>query len=54
MDNISVNELVDSYENHLPREVCLSVAKGILSEFNDKNIILEEYWLNNVHRTFFA
>ena len=43
MDNISVNELVDSYENHLPREVCLSVAKGILSEFNDKNIILEEY-----------
>ena len=35
--------MVDSYENHLPREVCLSVAKGILSEFNDKNIILEEY-----------
>jgi len=43
MDNISVNELVDSYENHLPREVCLSVAKGIVSEFKDKKIILKEY-----------
>ncbi len=45
MDNISVNELVDSYENHLPREVCLNVAKDIVSEFKDKKIILEEYIL---------
>ena len=43
MDNISVNELVDSYENHLPREVCLNVAKDIVSEYKDKKIILEEY-----------
>ena len=45
MDNISINELVDSYENHLPREVCLNVAKDIVSEFKDKKIILEEYIL---------
>ena len=45
MDNISVNKLVDSYENHLPREVCLNVAKDIVSEFKDKKIILEEYIL---------
>ena len=45
MDNISVNDLVDSYENHLPREVCLNVAKDIVSEFKDKKIILEEYIL---------
>ena len=43
MDNISVNEIVDSYENHLPREVCLNVAKFVVNEFKDKKIILEEY-----------
>ena len=43
MDNISVNELVDSYESHLPREVCLNVAKFVVNEFKDKKIILEEY-----------
>ena len=43
MDNISVNELVDSYENHLPREVCLNVAKDIVSKFTDKKNILQEY-----------
>ena len=43
MDNISVNELVDSYESHLPREVCLNVAKFVVNEFKDIIIILEEY-----------
>ena len=43
MDNISVNELVDSYENHLPREVCLNVAKGVVSKFKDKKVIIKEY-----------
>ena len=45
MDNVSVNELVDSYENHLPREICLSVAKDIVSKFTDREIILLEYKL---------
>ena len=43
MDNISVNELVDSYENHLPREICLNVAKDVISKFTDKTNILREY-----------
>jgi L-seryl-tRNA(Ser) seleniumtransferase len=43
MENISVNALVDSYQTHLPREVCLNVAKNILLEFSDKENILEEY-----------
>src|SRR5210317_836359 len=43
MENISVNALVDSYQIHLPREVCLNVAKNILLEFSDKENILEEY-----------
>ena len=43
MDNVSVNELVDSYENHLPREICLSVAKDIVSKFTDRVIFLLEY-----------
>ena len=32
MENISVNALVDSYENHLPREIQLEIAKSILAE----------------------
>ena len=40
MENISVNALVDSYQIHLPREVCLDVAKKILLEFSDKENIL--------------
>ena len=40
MENISVNALVDSYQIHLPREVCLNVAKNILLEFSDKENIL--------------
>ena len=43
MENISVNALVDSYQIHLPREVCLDVAKKILLEFSDKENILENY-----------
>ena len=43
MENISVNALVDSYQIHLPREVCLDVAKKILLEFSDKENILEKY-----------
>ena len=43
MENISVNALVDSYQIHLPREVCLNVAKNILLEFSDKENILKEY-----------
>ena len=43
MENISVNALVDSYQTHLPREVCLNVAKNILLEFSDKENILKEY-----------
>ena len=43
MENISVNALVDSYQIHLPREVCLNVAKNILLEFSDKENILAEY-----------
>ena len=43
MENISVNALVDSYQIHLPREVCLDVAKKILLEFSDKETILEKY-----------
>ena len=41
MDNVSVNELVDSYENHLPREVCLNVAKDIVSEYKEKKLSLK-------------
>ena len=48
MDNVSVNELVDSYENHLPREICLNVAKDIVSKFTDREIILEKY-LSLIH-----
>ena len=43
MENISVNALVDSYQIHLPREICLDVAKKILLEFSDKENILEKY-----------
>ena len=43
MEKISVNALVDSYQIHLPREVCLDVAKKILLEFSDKENILEKY-----------
>ena len=43
MHNMSVNELVDSYESHLPREVCLYVAKDVISKFTDAEIILQEY-----------
>jgi len=32
MDNISVNTLVDSYENPLPREIQLNIAKNISNE----------------------
>ena len=43
MENISVNALVDSYETHLPREISLNVAKGVISKFDDKETILNEY-----------
>jgi L-seryl-tRNA(Ser) seleniumtransferase len=43
MENISVNALVDSYQVHLLREVCLNVAKNILLECSDIENILEEY-----------
>ena len=43
MENMSVNALVDSYVTHLPREISLNVAKGVISKFDDKEIILKEY-----------
>ena len=43
MENISVNALVDSYQTHLPREISLNVAKGVISKFDDKETILNEY-----------
>ena len=43
MEKLSVNALVDSYENHLSREICLSVAKDVVSKFAEKDSILEEY-----------
>ena len=43
MENISVNAFVDSYETHLPREIRLNVAKGVITKFDDKEIILKEY-----------
>lgn len=46
MDNISVNALVDSYENALPREIQLNIAKNILNKSLDKSEILKEYITN--------
>lgn len=46
MDNISVNALVDSYENALPREIQLNIAKNILNKSLDKSETLKEYITN--------
>ena len=43
MENISVNALVDSYENHLPREIQLEIAKSILAESFGKTEALQEF-----------
>ena len=43
MDNISVNTLVDSYENPLPREIQLNIAKNISNESLGKSESLKEY-----------
>ena len=43
MENISVNALVDSYENQLPRGVQLNIAKSILNEYSNKTVALQEY-----------
>ena len=43
MENISVNALVDSYENQLPRGVQLNIAKSILTEYSNKTVALHEY-----------
>lgn len=45
MENLSVNALVDSYQNHLPREICTNVAKDIFEQFSDKETLLKEYKL---------
>ena len=45
MENLSVNALVDSYQNHLPREICTNVAKDIFEKFSDKETLLKEYKL---------
>ena len=43
MENISVNALVDSYKNQLPRGVQLNIAKSILTEYSNKTVALQEY-----------
>ncbi len=43
MENISVNALVDSYKNQLPRGVQLNIAKSILTEYSNKTVALHEY-----------
>ena len=43
MEKISVNALVDSYKNDLPREIQLEIAKSILAESLGKTEALQEF-----------
>ena len=43
MEKISVNALVDSYKNDLPREIQLEIAKSILAEPLSKTEALQEF-----------
>ena len=43
MEKISVNALVDSYKNDLPREIQLEIAKSILAEPLGKTEALQEF-----------
>ena len=43
MEKISVNALVDSYKNDLPREIQLEIAKSILAEPLSKTETLQEF-----------
>ena len=46
MDNISVNNLVDSFESSLPREISISIAKNILNSKISKENAISEYKKN--------